>query len=43
LRATCPSEAMMVKGIQSVAVLNMSGGFGWRAGACQTAPSAITM
>src|ERR1700692_37672 len=30
LRATCPSAAVTVKGIQSVAMENM-GGFGWRA------------
>jgi hypothetical protein len=29
LRATCPSEAMMAKGIQSVAVLNISEGIRW--------------
>src|SRR3984893_16516761 len=34
LRATCPNAAVMVKGIQSVAMLNMWGGFGWSAENC---------
>ena len=36
LRATCPSAAVMVKGIQSVAMVNMVGGIrlgGWNGGA----------
>src|ERR1700710_1424870 len=32
LRATCPSAAVMVNGIQSVAMLNMGGGVFWLAG-----------
>src|SRR5437773_86748 len=31
LRATCPSDATMVKGIQSVAMLIMDEGIGWTA------------
>src|SRR3984885_9258129 len=37
LRATCPSAAMMVKGIQSVAMLNI-GGFGRVGGMASTVP-----
>src|SRR5271165_5848067 len=40
LRATWPSAAVMVKGIQSAAVVNMSGGMGLAAGRRRTVPGA---